>query len=155
MNNGQLICPLFGSAVEPDAKTACAACPLHTGCTLVCCPTCGYTVINPERTRLAGALIRLSRVLRQHIPTAASLSNGQCSLADAPVGIDLRIIARDGLAQEYSAWLQAYGVQPGHSVRVLQQRPVTVVRAGQDELALEPAIAQMVRVQVYGAPAAT
>lgn len=121
---------------------------------MVCCPTCGYTVINPERTRLAGAVLRLTRALRQHIPAAKSLASGPHSLADAPVGIDLRIIACDGLAQEYSAWLQAYGVQPGHSIRVLQQQPVTVVRAGQDELALEPAIAQMIQVQVYGASAA-
>lgn len=38
-----------------QARSACAGCPLGRGCTMICCPRCGYKM--PGETRLA----RLSR----------------------------------------------------------------------------------------------
>lgn len=40
------------------------------------------------------------------------------------------------------AQLTAYGVSPGRLVRVMQQRPMTLVLADEVELALEPVVAR-------------
>jgi Fe2+ transport system protein FeoA len=42
--------------------------------------------------------------------------------------------------------LQAFGVVPGHRVRVLQHSPVTVVKIDYTELALENDMARLIQV---------
>jgi Fe2+ transport system protein FeoA len=111
-------------------------------------------MVSPEHSHLARASIRLARALRRLVPRAAAqATEGPYTLADAPVATDLRIVACSTLEQEHRDWLQAYGVQPGHCVRVLQHRPVTIIQAGQDELALERPIAQAVQVEAIAGPA--
>jgi Fe2+ transport system protein FeoA len=51
-----------------------------------------------------------------------------------------------GLSAERQTYLQAYGVMPGYRLRVLQQRPVTVVQVENMELAMEANLARQVEV---------
>jgi Fe2+ transport system protein FeoA len=154
MNMEPIICPLCGTAFELNDESNCAACPLHNACVMICCPTCGYTMASPERSSLARGVMRLARTLRHLLPSnVAAPLNRRHTLADAPVGVDLQIISCSTLAREHHDWLQAYGVQPGHCVRVLQHRPVTIVQVAQVELALESAIAQAVQVEAIGVSA--
>lgn len=51
-----------------------------------------------------------------------------------------------GLSSERQAYLQAYGVMPGYLVRILQQRPVTVVQVENMELAMEGNLARQIEV---------
>jgi Fe2+ transport system protein FeoA len=44
--------------------------------------------------------------------------------------------------------LQAYGLSPGHCVRVMQHSPVTIIQAGHTELAMESDLAQSIIVEV-------
>jgi Fe2+ transport system protein FeoA len=44
--------------------------------------------------------------------------------------------------------MQAYGLAPGRLVEILQQDPVTVVRADHTELALEDDLARKVLIEV-------
>jgi len=158
MNMDQNICPLCGNKLESSDESTCTSCPLHSACVMICCPTCGYTMVSPQHSHVARGVMRLARALRRLLPSAvAAPPDGRHTLADAPVDVDLRIISCGRLAQEHHDWLQAYGVQPGHCVRVLQHRPVTIVQVAQDELAMEPAIAQAVQVEVFVAsvPAAS
>lgn len=105
-------------------------------------------MVSPERSRLARGAMRLAHTLRRFVPKAVAPALAErYTLANAPLATDLRIIACGALQQDQRDWLQAYGVQPGDCVRVLQRRPVTIVQAGQDELALEPTIAQAVQVE--------
>ncbi len=155
MNMSQIVCPLCGATFELDGEPNCAACPLHNACAMICCPTCGYTMASPERSSLARGVMRLARALRQLLASNGAVPlNGRLTLADAPVCVELHIISCSRLAREHHDWLQAYGVQPGHCVRVLQHWPITIVQVAQDELALEAAIAQAVQVEAIGAPAA-
>jgi Fe2+ transport system protein FeoA len=43
--------------------------------------------------------------------------------------------------------LQAYGLAPGHLLKVLQHAPVTVIQIGNTELALEAELASQVKVE--------
>lgn len=58
-----LTCPLCGSSFDPDSHVGCASCPLHGGCTTVCCPTCGYSTVDPTRSGLVAAGRTLAGVL--------------------------------------------------------------------------------------------
>jgi len=60
------------------------------------------------------------------------------TLRDAPVGALVRILyLTPGLTAGQTSHLLAYGLLPGSCVRVLQQKPVTVVQVEHLELALE------------------
>jgi len=69
------------------------------------------------------------------------------TLAEAQPGRCLRVMGfLPGLSAERRTHLQAYGVIPGHCVRVLQQSPVTVVQIEYTELALENDMARLIQV---------
>jgi len=69
------------------------------------------------------------------------------TLAEAQPGRRLRVRGfLPGLSAERQTHLQAYGLIPGHSVRVLQQSPVTVVQIEHTELALENEMARLIQV---------
>ncbi|MFH1843075.1 MAG: hypothetical protein ABIF77_07680 [bacterium] len=56
----ELQCPLCGYRFDPARERHCSACPLHSGCGIVCCPHCSYGFL-PPRQRSAGWLSRLWR----------------------------------------------------------------------------------------------
>ncbi len=46
-------CPMCGFRFDPGDHAGCQACPLNRDCTLVCCPQCGHSNVDPSRSRLA------------------------------------------------------------------------------------------------------
>ena len=69
------------------------------------------------------------------------------TLADVPPGDSWRVVGfSSGLSADRRAYLQAYGLVPGHWVRVIQHSPVTVVLIEHTELALEEGVARQIRV---------
>jgi hypothetical protein len=50
-------CPLCGNAFAAGGQGCRPSCPLAKGCSVVCCPSCGYSF--PQETGLAGRLRRL------------------------------------------------------------------------------------------------
>jgi Fe2+ transport system protein FeoA len=69
-------------------------------------------------------------------------------LSEAPEGAQVKVLSLDCAEKSRPLRLQAYGLAPGRTVRVLQQEPVTVVQAELTELALEDELASQVRVEV-------
>lgn len=45
-----LKCPLCG-AVLTGEKGACASCPLHSGCNMLCCSNCGYQILDTKKKK--------------------------------------------------------------------------------------------------------
>jgi predicted amidophosphoribosyltransferase len=37
-----ILCPMCGSAYDPDNQAVCQGCPLQRSCSLVRCPQCGF-----------------------------------------------------------------------------------------------------------------
>ena len=62
-------CPLCGSRFDPEGKGCRPSCPLAAGCSVICCPACGYSYPR-EDAGLAGRLRKvLDRVERRRTGT--------------------------------------------------------------------------------------
>lgn len=55
----KLVCPMCGNHFDPAGQQACRACPLHAGCQLVCCPQCGYQMVDVNQSKIAQLVSRL------------------------------------------------------------------------------------------------
>ncbi len=50
-------CPLCGTDFDAEGQGCRPSCPMAKGCSVVCCPSCGYSF--PQEKGLAGGLRRL------------------------------------------------------------------------------------------------
>jgi Fe2+ transport system protein FeoA len=129
-----ITCPSCGMQFDPGSTLACASCPLAHGCSIACCPACGWSTPDPERSSLVRLLTRRRR------PASGT------SLADVGVGARARIVDVDALPQRQREQRLAYGVAPGRTVEVLQTQPVTVMQVERTELALERTLSRAIVV---------
>ncbi len=139
-------CPLCGHQYNEGAASHCAACPLNGGCTMLCCPNCGYQQPDPQESRLgrwaSGWLKR--RKARQ----VGCEEVGACTLAECRPGEPACVRGfHPDLSQARQRALHAHGLGPGRLVQVLHQRPVTIVQIGAAELALEGDLAALIEVE--------
>ncbi len=147
-----LACPLCGYRFDPATEPSCRWCPLQGGCAMVCCPACGHTTIDPSRSRLAAlfdgylARRRQAKNAADHAGTLAGIPPGGTATVSGFVG-DMAPIHRERL--------QAYGLVPGREVTVVRHAPVTVIRVGNSELALEVELARQVYVGQRDGPLGT
>lgn len=130
---------------DPAGTSLCDACPLGKGCALVCCPKCGYSAPDVDRSLAARAAAAFARRRARSLPAGA--------LARVAPGCCARIASLDALPERQRCQLLAYGLAPGRLVEVLQRSPVTVVRVEHTELALESAISRAVLVAPEASPA--
>jgi len=68
------------------------------------------------------------------------------TLRDVPPGEQVTLLGYEALTPDLQQYLQAYGLLPGRTLRVLAQRPVTIVQVEQTELAFEPQVARRILV---------
>lgn len=146
-----ITCGLCGYRFDPGGRSGCAACPLNAGCLVTCCPACGYSSIDPERS-WAGRLASLLAGRRRRRAMRAG-PVGDATLADLPRGAKAAVENLDALSSRSRERLHAYGVTPGKTLEVVQTAPVTVIRVGHLELAFEPELARGVRVAALRGPA--
>ena len=136
MTSQMITCSMCGHHFDPAAHLACQGCPLQKGCQLVCCPACGYENVDVRRSSLARLAARwLSS--DTSVLTLADIAPGR--------GAYLQGFAPT-LPEGQQAHLQAYGLVPGHWVKVIQHTPVTVLQIEHTELALEQGLARQIRV---------
>lgn len=57
----RITCVICGTRFDPAANSACGDCPLSGGCSVACCPACGFSNADPAQSRLVRALGRLRR----------------------------------------------------------------------------------------------
>lgn len=144
---------MCGHRFDPEEHKACGGCPLNDSCLLACCPSCGYSMVNPDRsrlvslwTRLANLPTRLTAAWRLRRPGAAT-PIGSTRLSDARPGSVMQVVEIDASVSVWHEQLQAYGLAPGREVKVIQQSPVTVVRVEHVDLAFESNIARGIVVE--------
>lgn len=53
MNTEMATCPICGHSFDPNLHLACQACPLRKGCQLICCPACGFEMVDIQKSTLA------------------------------------------------------------------------------------------------------
>jgi hypothetical protein len=56
-------CPLCGTTFDAGGQGCRPSCPMSAGCSVVCCPSCGYSF--PQEIGLAGRLRRMLDRRRQ------------------------------------------------------------------------------------------
>lgn len=133
-----------------------SACPLGAHCNLICCPNCGYQVVDAAKTRLGGWLSRAlgprERGGRRpaESPVAAPIRE-TIPLSHVLPGREVRIVALREMSGPRVSRLGAFGLVPGSSIEVVQRRPAPVVRVGETELALSVEILE--RIEVVPPPA--
>lgn len=147
MNLQEIRCSMCGQHYDPDQHLACRSCPMHSGCSLVCCPNCGYQTVDPRKSKL----VRLARFFseRRSLARFSTNQNEQLTLADVPVGCKAKVLhfASD-FPPDRRAYLQSYGLVTDYWVQVVQHSPITIVRLDHLELALENELASGIIVQL-------
>lgn len=136
----RLNCSMCGYDFDADGQAACQSCPLHQGCTMVCCPACGYTTIDHTQSGLVRRISKLWQRRKGH-----TRRNGLYpTLEQISPGTRAKVFAFHEMEKRQIENLQAFGLSPGQWVRVIQHAPVTVVEVGNTELALEGELAGQV-----------
>lgn len=139
-------CGMCGHHFDPAGHAGCSGCPMNKACLLLCCPSCGYSIPDPARSRLLALGRRIANALRS-LRGAAAQPDDPSALSRVKPGSVVRIREIGEGASSWHERLQAYGIAPGREVTVVQQAPVTVVRVDHVDLAFEATIARHIIVE--------
>lgn len=141
-------CPLCGHHYSVSAKSHCAACPLNGGCTMLCCPNCGYQQPDPHKSRLGRWANGWFKRRRARRAGCEESDYAACTLAECRPGQPACVRGfHPEMSQARQRALHAHGLGPGRLVKVLNQRPVTIVQIGAAELALESELAALIELE--------
>jgi Fe2+ transport system protein FeoA len=144
-------CGLCGHRFDPSALACHSECPLGAHCTLICCPRCGYQVVDTGRTFLGRLLARLLRTRPEPAPGPVRLREPAEPRETIPLshvlpGREVEVVSLRDLPGPRASRLAAFGIVPGSRVEVLQRRPTPVIRVGETEIALGPEVLERIEV---------
>jgi ferrous iron transport protein A len=141
--SGLVPCGLCGHRFDPRETSLCASCPFGKGCSLSCCPNCGYSAPDPGRSTVVRLAARAALLLAGRRRVSPG---GGATLAQAAPGSRATIETLEDVPARQREQLLAYGIAPGRVVDVLQARPITIVRIEHAELAFETALSRSIGV---------
>lgn len=144
-------CQLCGYEFEVTSLVCHTNCPLGSHCHLLCCPHCGYQVVDESKSKLANWIGRL-------LPARAQPENARSRsrrvleekivpLSHIPNGTQVEVRSLDEMPSNRLARLSVFGLIPGSLVTLLQRHPAPVVRIGETELALSADILDQIWVR--------
>jgi Fe2+ transport system protein FeoA len=141
-------CPLCSFEFLPVGDACHTGCPLAGHCHMICCPNCGYQMVDATRSRLAGWLRKLWPQAAPAQRDVVTTRSPPLVLSQAPMRVNLVVQSLDGLAPHIQARLCVLGLLPGADVQLLQRRPAPIVRIGETELAIGLELLDFVRVSL-------
>ncbi len=131
-------CRLCAFEFDPGGLACHGGCPLGDRCSLICCPNCGYQVVDESRSALAKAVSRWFG--RGDDPDRGNppprRADDEVPLTHVATGEEVEVHRLAEMPSGRASRLTAFGLTPGTAVAVLQRRPVPVIRIGETELAL-------------------
>ncbi len=143
-----MICRLCGYEFETTAIACHTGCPMGSRCNLICCPNCGYQVVDESKSRIANLLRRLwSSPGQSKERGQQNRESSVVPLTHIPVGRAVEVCRLADMPPHRLTRLSTFGLVPGSQVEVLQRRPAPVVRVGETELALSEEILGQVWVR--------
>ncbi len=147
--NRSIVCPLCSHSFTPSGLACHSHCPLGSRCNLICCPQCGYQLVDETRSRTAGWLRRLLPAAKPPVTTAVrpSAINGALPLTHIPVGMAVEVCAFESVGADQLARFTAFGLTPGTRIELVQRHPAPVLRIGETELAVSREIVEHIWVQ--------
>lgn len=141
-------CQLCGHEFEPSTAACHSACPLGSQCHLICCPNCGYQVVDESKSRLAQWLARfLPSKGRFPVRATGPQVEALMTLTQAPLEMAMEVCELAAMPPTRLARLTLFGVTPGVQVKLMQRWPAPVVRVGETELALSSEIVERIWVR--------
>ena len=65
-----MLCPLCGCEFDETDHSCVTSCPMASiqGCNLICCPNCGYQMVDESKSGIAKLLRRLTHTDVPHPP---------------------------------------------------------------------------------------
>jgi Fe2+ transport system protein FeoA len=141
-------CALCGHTYALEAHQGCLSCPLQPDCNIICCPVCGYSDVDPNKSK-ALRWLRSNGIIRRLRSTSRPSPSDQTNLtvADLPPGAQARILSFDAVDEDRREKLMSYGLAPGRKIRVLRHNPATILQVDQTELAIENEVARRILVK--------
>lgn len=144
-------CGLCGHRFDPSTLACHAECPLGAHCTLICCPNCGYQVVDAGRTLLGRLLGRLLRTTPEPAPGPVRVRERGEPPETIPLSHvlphrEVEVVGLRDLPGPRASRLAAFGIVPGSRIEVLQRRPTAVIRVGETEIALGPEVLERIEV---------
>jgi Fe2+ transport system protein FeoA len=144
-------CRLCGHTFEASQLACHASCPLGSRCSLICCPNCGYQVVDESKS---GAVRLLRRVWPgagdpQDEPPTRRVARREDAvpLSHVAAGTPVEVLELAEMPASRASRLTAFGLVPGTVVSLAQRKPVPVVRIGETELALSEEIVRQIHVR--------
>lgn len=141
-------CRLCGHTFEPVGLACHASCPLGARCSLICCPNCGYQVVDESKSGVVKALRRLwPGAGDPQMPLPSPRVDDAVPLSHVGTGTRVEVLELAEMPTSRASRLTAFGLAPGTVVALVQRRPVPVVRIGETELALSEEILGQIHVR--------
>lgn len=142
-----ITCALCGHTYSLEAHQGCVSCPLELDCNIICCPACGFSDVDPNKSKAVGWLRSKVFARKGGTPSHTSAS-GQVSLsvADLLPGMQAIILSLQAVDERRREQLMSYGLAPGRCVYILQHNPATILQVDQTELAIEEEVARQILV---------
>lgn len=141
MADEYLTCPFCGFEFAKQDTLCHHGCPLGAMCRLNRCPNCQYEFAEQPK-----AVSWLSSLFRSR-PRPAEMPEHVVSVRDMRAGERARVLCLGGGSSTRHNNLAVFGVVPGADITLVQQRPAPVLRVGETELAVDPAIAREILVE--------
>lgn len=143
------LCAMCGYEYDTSLLTCHAACPLGANCSVVCCPRCGYSTIDPARSSFTQ---RLVAIFKKSAPSteprfANEETRSATRLLDLKPGQSGHV-ADVGGETNTLLQLSQYGLLPGTPIMLARKYPVPIVRVGQTDLALDRSVATHIFVDL-------
>lgn len=141
-------CQLCGAEFEPTAMGCQDKCPMSRQCRLICCPHCGYQVVDEDRSRLARLVEKVWSLFRRKRSRSARPLD-PVPLSDVEPGSRVQLLSLGALEPARQARLIAFGLVPGSEVQLVQRLPAPVIRVGETDLALGAEMLAQIRVRCF------
>jgi Fe2+ transport system protein FeoA len=142
-------CALCGYEFDEQALACHSQCPMSAGCAILCCPNCGYQVVDESKAWGASLIKRaLSRLRRT--PARPSISNLQSpitTLQDLSPGQTAEVVEIASADPGRLLKLSALGIAPGSRIKIEQQQPVCIIWIGETQLSLDDEVAREIHLQ--------
>jgi Fe2+ transport system protein FeoA len=122
-------------------------------CNLICCPNCGYQVVDESRSSIANFLRRLWPSAGEAGKAPRERKKGfdgqpLVPLSHVPEGQVVEVGNTEEMPAGRLTKLSVFGLVPGGQVEVVQHHPTPVIRIGETELTLSEEILEQIWVRV-------
>jgi Fe2+ transport system protein FeoA len=114
---------------------------------LICCPNCGYQVVDESKSGLVRALRRLWPGAGDPQTEPSSPPGDAVPLTHVAPMTPVEVVELAEMPASRASRLTAFGLAPGTVVSLVQRTPAPVVRIGETELALSEEICGQIHVR--------